>query len=409
MTSLKIGSYASWTFSIPNGLPQGSLLSVTLYLIYNSNLLLPNPPSLNEKNISIAYIDDVTHLISANNIQQIQKKAEEIMARSKNWSSRYGALFDQKKTNFMLFTRRQQPLNKITIEGSKHTLQREDTPFPTKQPNRERSPFTTTKTISPFPIPPWSKQLTKSQAKEEVTSQLKDKIANNTLVFFSNGSLILGKGGGAAAILTKTQSVKTTYVGGDSIVTNFETELTALLLFQNLLTKHINKYSQPQAIAIFSDSQAALKRITLPKKKTPGQQLTTKIFNNFQCWTQPFPVRLYWFPGHTGIQHNEQVDKQAKEAVSGGTTSHHSLHHISIFKLKQITNQDSRALPKLTIQLSRVKFKTPPKLIIQALDLLEKGPASTIHQLRSEHSPLNAYLYQIKEVASPICAHCRAL
>ncbi|MBW0461212.1 hypothetical protein O181_000927 [Austropuccinia psidii MF-1] len=41
----------------------------------------------------------------------------------------------------------------------------------------------------------------------------------------------------------------------------------------------------------------------------------------------------------------------------------------------------------MNTELSRVKFKTPPKLIIQALDRLEKGPASTIHQLCSEHPP----------------------
>ncbi|MBW0572026.1 hypothetical protein O181_111741 [Austropuccinia psidii MF-1] len=89
--------------------------------------------------------------------------------------------------------------------------------------------------------------------------------------------------------------------------------------------------------------------------------------------------------------------------------SQHKLHHISISKPQQTTNQDSRTLPRLTNpELFRVKFKTPPKLIIQALDLLEKGPASIIHQLFSEHSPLNTYLYQIKQVTSPICAHCSA-
>ncbi|MBW0516042.1 hypothetical protein O181_055757 [Austropuccinia psidii MF-1] len=105
-TSLKIDNYISQTFSILNGLPLGSPLSVTLYLIYNSNLLLPNPPSLNKNNISIAYIDDVTHLLAADNIQQIQHKAEEVMTRSKNWGLRYGAIFDDKKTNFMIFTRK---------------------------------------------------------------------------------------------------------------------------------------------------------------------------------------------------------------------------------------------------------------------------------------------------------------
>ncbi|MBW0572027.1 hypothetical protein O181_111742 [Austropuccinia psidii MF-1] len=149
--------------------------------------------------------------------------------------------------------------------------------------------FTRTETLSPFPILPWSNQiatitnsqLTKVQAKEEITQQVKGELADNNLAFFADGSLIPGKGGGAPAILTNTQTVKTTYVGGDSIITNLETELMVLLLCQELLTKHINTYGPPQAIAIFLDSQAALKSITLPKKKTPGQQLTTKIFNNF--------------------------------------------------------------------------------------------------------------------------------
>ncbi|MBW0550974.1 hypothetical protein O181_090689 [Austropuccinia psidii MF-1] len=82
--SLKIDDYISRNFSILNGLPQESPLSVMLYLIYNSSLLLPNSPSLNENNISIAYIDDLTHLLAADNIQEIQHKAEEVMARSKN-------------------------------------------------------------------------------------------------------------------------------------------------------------------------------------------------------------------------------------------------------------------------------------------------------------------------------------
>ncbi|MBW0516041.1 hypothetical protein O181_055756 [Austropuccinia psidii MF-1] len=117
-----------------------------------------------------------------------------------------------------------------------------------------RKHFTRIKTLSPFPVPPWAPQitnvanlqLTKEQAKVEVTKQLKTKLDTNTLVFFANGSLILGRGGGAAAILTNTQTAKMTYVRKDSIITNFETELMALLLCQELLAKHITIYDPPQ-------------------------------------------------------------------------------------------------------------------------------------------------------------------
>ncbi|MBW0493557.1 hypothetical protein O181_033272 [Austropuccinia psidii MF-1] len=109
------------------------------------------------------------------------------------------------------------------------------------------------------------------------------------------------------------------------------------------------------------------------------------------------------------IQQNKEVDKLAKEAASSTTISHYTLHHISTSKLKQTMNHNSRTPPiLLNKELTRVKFRTAPKLIIQALDQLEKGLESTIHQLRSDHSPLNTYLYQIKQVHSPRCKHCNA-
>ncbi|MBW0503237.1 hypothetical protein O181_042952 [Austropuccinia psidii MF-1] len=273
-TSLKFDDFVSQIFSVPNGLPQRSPLSVTLYLIYNSSLLLPNPPSLNTNDLSIAYIDNVTHLLAVDNVQQGRNRAEEVMARSKNCGARYRAIFDDKKTNLMIFTRKQQPLHKIEIAHSTYTLQKESS-------------------------------------------------------------------------------------------------------------------------------------ITLPKKNTPGKYLTNKIFNNFQLWSQCFPIKLYWCPGHTGIQQNEEVDTLAKEAASSTTISYYTLHHISTSKLKQTTNHNSRTPPILSdTEMSRVKFRTLPKIIIQELNQLEKGLASTIQQLRSDHSPLNAYLYQIKQIPSPRCENC---
>ncbi|MBW0499329.1 hypothetical protein O181_039044 [Austropuccinia psidii MF-1] len=568
-TRLKLNNFVSQKFQIPNGLPQGSPLSVTLYLLYNSDLLLPNPPALNEDSISLAYIDDVTHLLAITEFKQGEDMTNEVMSRSRKWGSRYGAIFDEKKTNFMLFTKKRQQPSTIMIAGLTHTLKKEvrwlgvtitptlspgshqrtvrakvndtigqlnriirptfglrqkeartliaavistrilhgsiiwyttrnkktietqldnwffravrlstgmmkQTPTPflklfggikdltkqhiklthnylhskmtapiddiyrtlvwkelTSSPRSHPSPLnsllerhtflqqhsTRTEFISPFPVPPWSSQitnlinvdLTKDEAKEEITNQLITEEAAQSLIIFADGSLIPGKGGGAAAVVMNTRQNKTSYVGRDSIITNFETELTALSLCQDLLAEHIDTHSAPPAVAIFSDSQAALKSVTLPKKGTSGQQLATRIYNRFRHWSTCFPIRLYWCPGHLGIQQNEEVDKLAKEATSSNTISPNTLHHISLSKLKQTTNQQSKTPPTLTpTEIARVKFKTSPNLIIQALDGLEKGPASTIHQLRSNHIPLNAYLHRIKQVPSPRCPHCNA-
>ncbi|MBW0503837.1 hypothetical protein O181_043552 [Austropuccinia psidii MF-1] len=82
-TSLKLNNFVSQKFRVPNGLPQGSPLSVTLYLLYNSDLLLPNPPELNEDSISLAYINDVTHLLAITDVQQGEDMTNEVMSRSR--------------------------------------------------------------------------------------------------------------------------------------------------------------------------------------------------------------------------------------------------------------------------------------------------------------------------------------
>ncbi|MBW0532779.1 hypothetical protein O181_072494 [Austropuccinia psidii MF-1] len=78
-TSLKIDRVVSQVFVIPNSLSQGSPLLVTLYLLYNSSLVLLISPSLNEDEISIAYRDDVTHLLATESVQQSQKRTKEVM------------------------------------------------------------------------------------------------------------------------------------------------------------------------------------------------------------------------------------------------------------------------------------------------------------------------------------------
>ncbi|MBW0544884.1 hypothetical protein O181_084599 [Austropuccinia psidii MF-1] len=511
-TRLKLNNFVSQRFRVPNGLPQGSPLLVTLYLLYNSNLLLPNPPALNEDSISLAYINDVTHLIAITDFRQGEDMTNEVMSRSRKWGSRYGAIFDEKKTNFMLFTKKRQHPSTITVAGLTHTLRNEvgwlgvtitptlspgphqrtvkakvnntisqlnriirptfglrqkeartliaavvstrilhgsiiwyttrnkktiekqfdnwlfrlstgmmkQTPTPflklfggirdltkqhiklthnylhskmtapiddvyrtlvwkelTSSPRSHPSPLnnlldkhtllqqhsTRTEFILPFPIPPWSSRitnlininLTKDQAKQEIINQLMSEEAAQSLIIFADGSLIPGKGGGAAAVVMNTRWNKTSY---------------------DLIAEHINAHSTPPTVAIFSDSQAALRSVTLPKK------------------------------GTSGIQQNEEVDKLAKEATNSNTISPNTLHHISLSKLKQTTNQQLRTPTTLTpTEIARMTFKTSPNLIIQALDELEKGPASTIHQLRSNHIPLNAYLHRIKQVPSPRCPH----
>ncbi|MBW0556698.1 hypothetical protein O181_096413 [Austropuccinia psidii MF-1] len=271
----------------------------------------------------------------------------EVMTRSKSWGLRYRAIFDEKKTNFIIFTKRKQPLEEMMIAETPYPLRKEIHSKPKTHPSplniliEKRALLqqhsTRAETLLSFPVPLWTEQLTsilnlhqkKTQAKVKIPEQITEELKAGTLVLFANGSLIPDKGGGAAAILTNTSKKIITYVGRDSIVTNFKTEMMALSLCQELLSNYINDYGFPPAVAIFSNSQTALKSLTLPKKKSPGQYLTAKIFSKFKTWSPCISINLYWFPGHIGIQQNEEVNKLAKEAARSTTPSHYMPSKVS--------------------------------------------------------------------------------
>ncbi|MBW0593309.1 hypothetical protein O181_133024 [Austropuccinia psidii MF-1] len=175
-------------------------------------------------------------------------------------------------------------------------------------------------TILPLPIPPWALPLTrtaktsliKEQAREIIPDQIKDELTNNTLVLFSDQSLLHQKGGGAAAIWVNTGQRRMTYIWKDTLITNLKAELTALPLCQDLISNHIATHGHPTAVAIFSDNQAALSGPALPRKRSTAQKLQLKLYTNLKNWANLFPVRLYWFPGHVGIPENEKVNALAK-------------------------------------------------------------------------------------------------
>lgn len=55
-TSLKLKDFLSHKFEVTDGLPQGSPVSVILYLIYNLNLLMNSSITLSSQRISLGFI-----------------------------------------------------------------------------------------------------------------------------------------------------------------------------------------------------------------------------------------------------------------------------------------------------------------------------------------------------------------
>lgn len=105
-TELRLQDEVSARFDIEDGWPQGSPLSVILYLLYNSSLLINNKVSLKEDKFSLGFIDEVTHVVANKDIDLNVLDLEEEGERSLTWGRQHGVIFDQKKAQLMHFTHR---------------------------------------------------------------------------------------------------------------------------------------------------------------------------------------------------------------------------------------------------------------------------------------------------------------
>lgn len=103
-TSLQLEDFLSQEFTMENGLPQGSPISVMLYLIYNTGLLINKPISLTSQRISLRFVDDITHLVANADIEQNVMDLEAEGCRLLRWGSTHGAIFDKRKAQLMHFT-----------------------------------------------------------------------------------------------------------------------------------------------------------------------------------------------------------------------------------------------------------------------------------------------------------------
>ncbi|KAA1101735.1 hypothetical protein PGT21_050201 [Puccinia graminis f. sp. tritici] len=119
-TTIRLDDFTSEAFPIHIGLPQGSPLSVILYILYN-NSLLKKSFAVHLDSVSIGYVDDVVHLVAANTAEEAKAKLAEEGRRSLKWGDTHGAIFNQAKAQFMWLTKGETPIGDFLFGNQRLT------------------------------------------------------------------------------------------------------------------------------------------------------------------------------------------------------------------------------------------------------------------------------------------------
>ena len=101
-TTLKLVDFTSSQLSVNNSIPQGSPLSLILYLFYNSDLIdaCTNPQ---EKSIASGFIDDVAILVRETTANSNFKTLYKIHRQTKIWAATHASVFNVAKYQLIHF------------------------------------------------------------------------------------------------------------------------------------------------------------------------------------------------------------------------------------------------------------------------------------------------------------------
>ena len=98
---VKIKQYLSQKFNINNGLPQGSILSVFLFLIAINNLF-----KFCNETVNNLFCDDGMFWHRDKDLTTAEGKIQETLNHLTTWSSQNGLKFSTSKSHYCIFTRR---------------------------------------------------------------------------------------------------------------------------------------------------------------------------------------------------------------------------------------------------------------------------------------------------------------
>lgn len=114
---VSIGSQLSDEKLIENGIPQGSVLSVTLFIIAINKIFT----NIQYPVKTVMYADDLVIFISSKNITEIKQTLQNTLNKLTEWCKNSGFKFSTEKTKALVFTRKRKPFQKpdLFLCGSK--------------------------------------------------------------------------------------------------------------------------------------------------------------------------------------------------------------------------------------------------------------------------------------------------
>ena len=174
--------------------------------------------------------------------------------------------------------------------------------------------------IHPYIRPPWwtpNLHIRIDNTKEEAENHHRSLIegTHDALLIYSDGSGYK-KGIGTAAYSPTIEQVKAQYLGKETESYVYAAELEGIHMATVMA-----RLNPTACCFIFVDSQAAIRATANPKRQS-GQAIVKRILDMTDSiikWNPQFSLSIEWIPGHQGIEGNERVDKEAKQAACGTT------------------------------------------------------------------------------------------
>lgn len=112
-TTFQLGDFRSEPKQLTIGLPQGSPLSVILYILYNTSLLRQVEGT--KESIAMGFIDDVAFLTARRTQDKVTSLLRALADKELCWGKKHRAAFDKQKSQWIMLTHRQAPSVAPTI------------------------------------------------------------------------------------------------------------------------------------------------------------------------------------------------------------------------------------------------------------------------------------------------------